>query len=41
LIASAEVRSPMVEVSTELAARLDQEMARRGALRRQRRDLVA
>jgi 4-hydroxy-tetrahydrodipicolinate synthase len=41
LIASAEVRSPMVEVSAELAARLDQEMARRGALRRQRRDLVA
>jgi 4-hydroxy-tetrahydrodipicolinate synthase len=41
LIASAEVRSPMVEVSTELAGRLDQEMARRGALRRQRRDLVA
>jgi len=41
LIASAEVRSPMVEVSTELAGRLDQEMARRGALRRHRRDLVA
>jgi 4-hydroxy-tetrahydrodipicolinate synthase len=41
LIASAEVRSPMVEVSAELAGRLDQEMARRGALRRQRRDLVA
>jgi 4-hydroxy-tetrahydrodipicolinate synthase len=41
LIASAEVRSPIVEVSTELAARLDQEMARRGVLRRQRRDLVA
>jgi 4-hydroxy-tetrahydrodipicolinate synthase len=29
LIASAEVRLPMVEVSTELAARLDQEIARR------------
>jgi 4-hydroxy-tetrahydrodipicolinate synthase len=41
LIASAEVRSPIVEVSAELAARLDQEMSRRGALRRQRRDLVA
>jgi 4-hydroxy-tetrahydrodipicolinate synthase len=41
LIASPEVRSPMVEVSAELAGRLDQEMARRGALRRQRRDLVA
>ena len=29
LIASAEVRSPMVEVSAELAARLDREIARR------------
>jgi len=29
LIASAEVRLPMVEVSAELAARLDQEIARR------------
>jgi 4-hydroxy-tetrahydrodipicolinate synthase len=29
LIASAEVRSPMVEVSTELAGRLDHEIARR------------
>jgi 4-hydroxy-tetrahydrodipicolinate synthase len=41
LIASAEVRSPMVEISAGLAARLDQEMARRGALGRRRRDLVA
>ena len=41
LIASAEVRSPMVEISAELAARLDQEMARRGAAGRRRRDLVA
>ena len=41
LIASAEVRSPMVEISAELAARLDQEMARRGAPGRRRRDLVA
>jgi 4-hydroxy-tetrahydrodipicolinate synthase len=41
LIASAEVRSPIVEVSAELAARLDQEIAHRGALRRERRDLVA
>lgn len=43
LIDSAEVRSPMVEVSTELAARLDQEIARRTApLRRDAdRDLVA
>jgi 4-hydroxy-tetrahydrodipicolinate synthase len=43
LIDSAEVRSPMVEVSTELAARLDQEIARRTApLRRDaNRDLVA
>jgi len=30
LIESAEVRLPMVEVGTELAARLDAEMARRG-----------
>ena len=30
LIDSAEVRLPMVEVSEELAARLDAEMARRG-----------
>ena len=29
LIASAEVRSPMVEVSAELAAQLDREIARR------------
>jgi len=29
LIASAEVRLPMVEVSNELAARLDREIARR------------
>jgi 4-hydroxy-tetrahydrodipicolinate synthase len=41
LIASAEVRSPMVEISAELAARLDHEMARRGAPGRRRRDLVA
>jgi 4-hydroxy-tetrahydrodipicolinate synthase len=41
LIASAEVRSPMVEISAELAARLDQQMARRGAPGRRRRDLVA
>ena len=33
LIASAEVRSPMVEVSAELAARLDREIARRRASR--------
>jgi 4-hydroxy-tetrahydrodipicolinate synthase len=29
LIASTEVRSPMVEVSAELAARLDREIERR------------
>jgi hypothetical protein len=29
LIASAEVRSPIVEVSAELAARLDREIANR------------
>jgi 4-hydroxy-tetrahydrodipicolinate synthase len=34
LIDSAEVRSPMVEVSTELARRLDQEIARRTAASR-------
>jgi 4-hydroxy-tetrahydrodipicolinate synthase len=39
LIASAEVRSPMVEVSAELAAWLDREMARRSA-RRPEVDLV-
>jgi 4-hydroxy-tetrahydrodipicolinate synthase len=32
LIASAEVRSPMIEVSTELAAWLDREIARRASL---------
>jgi 4-hydroxy-tetrahydrodipicolinate synthase len=41
LIASPEVRSPIVEISAELAARLDQEIARRGAVRGKRRDLVA
>jgi 4-hydroxy-tetrahydrodipicolinate synthase len=43
LIDSAEVRSPMVEVSTELALRLDQEIARRTAPSRRDagRDLVA
>ena len=39
LIASAEVRSPMMEVSTELATCLDREMARRSA-RRPELDLV-
>ena len=32
LIASSEVRSPMVEVSAELAAWLDREIARRAAM---------
>ena len=32
LIDSAEVRLPMVEVSAELAARLDREIARRGSV---------
>jgi 4-hydroxy-tetrahydrodipicolinate synthase len=43
LIDSAEVRSPMVEVSTELARRLDQEIARRTAASRRDagRDRVA
>jgi 4-hydroxy-tetrahydrodipicolinate synthase len=43
LIDSAEVRSPMVEVSAELAARLEQEIARRAARLRPDadRDLVA
>ncbi|CCD95867.1 putative dihydrodipicolinate synthase [Bradyrhizobium sp. ORS 375] len=36
VIASAEVRLPMVEVGAELAARLDQEIERRGATQRSR-----
>jgi len=41
LIASAEVRSPMVEIRAELAGRLEHEIARVEAQRRERRELVA